>query len=65
LEASDSFYADVKAELLMPRLVCKAPHPSPSAQQAGRPGGRGVPVQQQPTELQLQASRVTMANYRR
>ena len=57
MEATDSFYADVKAELLMPRLVCKAPVAADKVNHGG-------PVRR-PKELQLQASRVTLANYRR
>jgi len=52
LEQGDSFYADIKLEILMPRIICTT--------------GTNfkVETEKKPTSLQAHASKISVANYR-
>jgi len=58
MEKSDSFYADVKAELLMPRIIYCSGGRVPS------PTDPGNSSKDRPVALEIQASRITASNYR-
>lgn len=58
MEKSDSFYADVKAELLMPRIIYCAGGRVPSHTEPGSSN------KERPVSLEIQASRITASNYR-
>ena len=58
LEQGDAGYADVKVELVMPRIIAS---PRTNVQ---TPGAAGMPHHLRPSSLQISASKISLSNFR-